>query len=1769
MASGPTVNINGNLNINPASVRQSASQVQSAFNNLRINPQSLNKFNNSLGRITGSASEFQKSMDAATARVFAFGATAAVIQTINQSFKALISSTIQVEKRLTEINSILGASEQQFSKFRKSIFDVAKNTEQSFSIVADGAAELARQGLNAEETAKRLNAALVLTRISGLDSVSSVNALTAAINGYTSAALSAETIVNKLVAVDTAFAVSAKDLADGFQRAGSTAEDAGVSFDELLGLITAVQQKTARGGAVIGNAFKSIFTRLSRSTTISELQNLGVQIDASQSGAQKLEALANSLDKVADPTKASKIKELAGGVFQINVVSAALKDLSSETSLFAQASEIAANASTEAFDKNAKLNVTLSSQINSLVVGLTNVAEKVGSITLAPVISDLVGIASKITDFLDGALNEEKGFSITQGLFNGIATFIKGPGLILMTGAFLNIFKIVSKFAIQGFKDLTTLGNGQQKIKTIEQGIVDLLTRDATLRQQLSNTTLTQAQREQLVLDAIKKENQLLRDQQALIASLAAASARAGVGGYAPNTGFKGKKGRGFAAGYTPEDGMMEVMEAVSLGASPSVKPKMGQGTIGGRKFLMNSQEVEIPNFGMNGDSAVIPLYAKGHIPRYALGKNPTQISKMSASALSTFMGTKKFQDVGRGSNQSDRSAKAAALRRKRELDKNISAAPLGSPENRIPINANQYGYLTPRIRASSSKSRNGRFEIGKSAYSYSMKNVNVRGPLIPDKVDEAADPQDEQLKKNIEKSVLDSSLRFARLISPNNSNLKTNTVVAKGLRQNRGAKGAIAAAVGSAFEVATSSALNIKEAAVDKKRGDFDVRLPKGSEKGKKLKTLFNLPNDPTLMEFKTSSSTNNLDSFAKKIFNERGGIKGFGGSAPKGLSANKRKASGHLPRYAKGKPRKLPPPLPSSPSQGSTSNSGSFGTKAFIGSIAVSTIGGFVQQGSQSSSQKEIDKLNKSLEALESKLKNIDKAKTPDVFKETSDNAQRLRLEIKEVSDAAESFNSKLSSFITAGAVIPQIAGLLPEKGVEKVLKSNALKNVGGLATKGGAAGTALTAVLAAGSEFAKNQVSDSLSSLSDQNFTKKSISKEYAKLFNPIETVQNIWNDEGNGILKKLGKTALVSSGIDTFMKSVSFAGAAVADVDTAPFREFALGSKTRKQIRRNGLTDINSPEEAEANRARIIAGREREANIGFSKNFKTLSKLSSLSESDAIFNKKGFGGGRSKLSRKIALNQLDTNIKSQTSLEKIQSEKRKQIIDTKLKREAASLDFGDAIKVFNNEINERIGEFSKGGNVTDRTLAGQIEAARETDSYVRFLSKALENAREVLETESDPKKVKEAFASARSTIQGTLNKNAITEEQAKNFNELLSNTLEKQSSILENDIIERKQLQLESVKAQLKVNQDFVAKLKQSFESNLTGLDSNNTSSGVVGDFRKAKTRSERDQLLKGLGVNEQGRYSAANAERGTSQFGLAAIQGAGQGFFDEIKKLQKEDPEQASKTLNRDFSKGQKQVLEDSIKGFDVKSITDSIFKLKGADTGQRTSRGSKSFLGENEALRLGSSLDSILDLDKISDVKDVGNAITALKSLFANVGALKGDESQTKIQNDVLVQGAAIIQKLSQATGVTQLDKGFQQKQLDLLTQIAQNTANVIAEKGDGTSNAANSTPDQTPAVSAAQKSKSGYNLPPNQEKMFNRLARLEELEKRNKEAQKSVEAGEPITSNLNKSGIIKPEEMEETYARLRDTLDASADELSKFTKKLVGSFASQTANPE
>jgi TP901 family phage tail tape measure protein len=894
MATAP-VTVNANLNFNPASLRAAGNQVQSAFGNINLPSKSINNFNNSLGRITGQASEFDKSINAATARVFAFGAAVSIINGISTAFKGLISSTIEVEKRLTEIGSIIGVSVDQLGRFKTAIFDVAKNTGQTFDTVANGAAELARQGLSAEETVKRLNAALILTRVSGLDAESSVSSLTAAINGFTSAGLTAEQIVNKLIAVDTAFAVSAKDLAEAFSRAGSTAEDAGVSFDELLGLVTAVQQTTARGGAVIGNAFKSIFSRLSRGTVIDDLKALGVEIDQSQTGIQKLQALSTALANISDPTKANAIKELAGGVYQINIVSAALKDLSSETSIFGKASEIAAQASNEAFEKNAQLNQTLAAQINKLVQGLTELGSKVGELTLGPVIQNLLTGANKLLDILNKVFDPEEGNKLVQGFFKGIGAFISGPGLILVSAAFFKLFQVVAKFAAQGVSDLFKIGSEQERIKNIEGGIVALLQQDANLRATLLSTSATQAQKEQAVINSIKQQNTLLTQQQQLVNSIASAAARAGVGGFTPAGGFTNKSGKGkFAAGYMEEEAM-----ARSLGATSSVKAKMGKGTIDGEKFIMNNQEVEIPNFGGGKDSAVIPLYARGFVPNYAnRSYTPKQIDKFKPTKdqIDNF----RLSDVEKKINDPrfksfDDDTKAALLAKQQQLKPSKLSIPKALTDQipfLIPLEGNlgDLGKLRSGTASVLGNDYPYELETGEGQIDYYFPNIT------PENVDLSDNPYDAQLEDKITENIIDSATAFAKILKPPSKVQGIREKIKDRLTGQSGAAGAIVSAVGAAFEASISAALNIKQA---KSRNDADFDVPDSFVEGKETLTrLFGMKEGWKAAEFKATGSRGNINSYIGKIikFNQLD-------SKPKKektTTTTPKKASGFIPNFA-----------------------------------------------------------------------------------------------------------------------------------------------------------------------------------------------------------------------------------------------------------------------------------------------------------------------------------------------------------------------------------------------------------------------------------------------------------------------------------------------------------------------------------------------------------------------------------------------------------------------------------------------------------------------------------------------------------------------------------------------------------------------------------------------------------------------------------------------------------------------------------------------------
>lgn len=488
----------------------------------RIDTSGLTRMSGPLGRINQQASEFNKSLEASNARVLAFGASAGAIYAVQRALSAVVRDAIEVEKILTDINSVLGQSSQKLADFSAKIFDAAKLYGTSFKVAAEAALELSRQGLSAEATVKRLGASLLLARLGGMEAKDAVEGLTAAINSFSKEALDDVQVVNKLASVAAAFAVSEKDLTEALKRSASAASDAGVSFDELVALVTSAQQTTARGGAVIGNALKTIFTRIQRSDTLDQLKELGIavrDVNGELLGAPDiLKNLAKTYDTLGQEQKAF-VSELVGGVFQINQLKAQLNDLSKDYGFYVRALKEANGATGEAIARNEELNKTTAAMLNKISVSITEISSSIGGDILRPIIGNIDTVFSEALDLISSK-GKDSGLSFGKMLVDGIASALSGPGLVLVATAISALTIKLASFAAGAAKSVLDIVSGAEKQRQIQAQIQMILAESGKSYADIIRGATSVEQIEKRILAVVRERLALQASQNSLAANL-------------------------------------------------------------------------------------------------------------------------------------------------------------------------------------------------------------------------------------------------------------------------------------------------------------------------------------------------------------------------------------------------------------------------------------------------------------------------------------------------------------------------------------------------------------------------------------------------------------------------------------------------------------------------------------------------------------------------------------------------------------------------------------------------------------------------------------------------------------------------------------------------------------------------------------------------------------------------------------------------------------------------------------------------------------------------------------------------------------------------------------------------------------------------------------------------------------------------------------------------------------------------------------------------
>lgn len=187
-----------------------------------------------------------------------------LLGSFTQAFRSAVSNVRQLDDSLLELSKVSDLSSAGLKDITNRAYDLGEQVGKTGTQVIDAITTFKRAGFDLEQSVSLAEDALKMTNVAeGIDDAStSAQYLISIMKGYrdTSSEFSTK-ILDAINEVSNTQAVDFDNLADGAQRLSAVANQAGVSFEQMLGVLTG-------GYEVLGNMEKTasglitIFTRL-------------------------------------------------------------------------------------------------------------------------------------------------------------------------------------------------------------------------------------------------------------------------------------------------------------------------------------------------------------------------------------------------------------------------------------------------------------------------------------------------------------------------------------------------------------------------------------------------------------------------------------------------------------------------------------------------------------------------------------------------------------------------------------------------------------------------------------------------------------------------------------------------------------------------------------------------------------------------------------------------------------------------------------------------------------------------------------------------------------------------------------------------------------------------------------------------------------------------------------------------------------------------------------------------------------------------------------------------------------------------------------------------------------------------------------------------------------------------------------------------------------------------------------------------------------------
>lgn len=206
------------------------------------------------------------------------GSSVANVQILGQAFQQMkdgFNTFLDFNKGLTNISYTMDMSKEQLSSLGSSAVDMAKDLSMSLDNTMDIYQIYANMNTTSKEIQETAKPTAILSNLSGVDASTAADQVQGILqqfhmleDGSTTAADASMHVVDVLdkisgnIGMD--YAKGIKVISDAVEASGQVAYDAGMSYEQLAAVSAKVAERTREDGSSIGNAMKTIITRISK-----------------------------------------------------------------------------------------------------------------------------------------------------------------------------------------------------------------------------------------------------------------------------------------------------------------------------------------------------------------------------------------------------------------------------------------------------------------------------------------------------------------------------------------------------------------------------------------------------------------------------------------------------------------------------------------------------------------------------------------------------------------------------------------------------------------------------------------------------------------------------------------------------------------------------------------------------------------------------------------------------------------------------------------------------------------------------------------------------------------------------------------------------------------------------------------------------------------------------------------------------------------------------------------------------------------------------------------------------------------------------------------------------------------------------------------------------------------------------------------------------------------------------------------------------------------